>query len=103
MPDLPLDVREHLTGIGLVPVPVQVLGRYPKLDNEVAGQVLGLDFAPLFPPEAEEGGFIVAHNDPGVRAADKVATISDFNGNSSAHCHFRYPLSSRVPLPSQVG
>jgi hypothetical protein len=42
------------------------------LDNETARQVLWLDLAALFPPKAEEGRFIVAHNDPGVRTADEI-------------------------------
>jgi hypothetical protein len=42
------------------------------LDNEIAGQVFRLDPAALFPPESNEGGLVVAHDDAGVRAADKV-------------------------------
>ena len=53
----------------------------PKLDNEVARQVLRLDLAPLFPPKAEQGGLIVAHDDPGVRAADKIAAINWFSNS----------------------
>jgi hypothetical protein len=66
MSDPPLHVCEHLTGIGLIPTPVQDLSGKPKLDDEIAREVLGLDFAAFFAPEPEEGGFIVAHNDPGV-------------------------------------
>ena len=47
----------------------------PELDDEVAGEVLRLDLAALFPPEAEQGAFVVAHDDPGVRAADEVAAV----------------------------
>ena len=38
----------------------------PELDDEVAGEVLRLGLAALLPPEAEQGGFVVAHDDPGV-------------------------------------
>ena len=69
MPDLPLDVRDDLTGIGLVPAPVQLLGGQAELDDEVAGQVLRLDLAAFFPPKPEERRLIVAHDDSGVRAA----------------------------------
>jgi len=62
-----------VTGIGLIPAPVQLLGGQAKLDDKVAGEVLGLDFAPLFTPEAEEGSLVVAHDDPRVRAADEQA------------------------------
>ena len=51
MPDLPLDVRDDLTGIGLVPAPVQLLGGEAELDDEVAGEVFRLDFAAFLPPQ----------------------------------------------------
>ena len=56
----------------LVPAPVEVLGDDAELDDEVAGQVLRLDLAALFPPEPEQGGLVVAHDDPGVGAADEA-------------------------------
>ena len=59
----------------LVPVPVEVLGHGAELDQEVAGQVLGLDLAALFPPEADQGRLVVAHDDPGVRAADELTAV----------------------------
>jgi hypothetical protein len=37
MEDPPLDVRDELAGIGLVPAPIEFLGDEPKLDDEVAG------------------------------------------------------------------
>src|SRR6516164_7909155 len=33
-------------------------------------------FSPFFPPKAEEGHLVIAHNDPGVRAANKVAALT---------------------------
>jgi hypothetical protein len=45
MPDLFLDIRDDLAGIGLVPAPVQVLGGQPELDDEIAGKVLRPDLA----------------------------------------------------------
>ena len=75
MPDLPLDVRDDLPGIALVPAPIEVLGDQAELDDEVAGEVLRLDLAALFPPEPEQGGLVVAHDDPGVRAADEAAPM----------------------------
>jgi hypothetical protein len=50
MPDLFLDICNHLAGIGLIPAPVQILGREAELDDEVAREVLRLDFPSLFPP-----------------------------------------------------
>ena len=75
MADLPLDVRDGLPGIGLVPAPVQLLGGQAELDDEVAGEVLGLDLAAFFSPKAKQRRLVVAHDDPGVRAADEVAAI----------------------------
>ena len=69
----PLDVLDGLPGVALVPVPIEVLGHDPELDDEVAGEVLRFGLAPLLPPQAEQGTFVVAHDDPGVRAADEAA------------------------------
>jgi hypothetical protein len=73
MSDLTLHVRKDLAGIGLIPTPVQVLGRNTELDDEIARQVFRLDLSALFPPQAEEGGPIIAHDDPSVRAPDEIA------------------------------
>ena len=60
-----------LPGRALVPLPVEGFGREPELDDEIAGQVFRLGLAPFFAPEAEQGGLIAAHDDPGVRATDE--------------------------------
>jgi hypothetical protein len=75
MPDVALDIRKHLAGIVLILASVQVLGRNAKLDDEIAGKVFGLDFAAFFPPEPEKGGFVIAHNDPGVRSPDEITAF----------------------------
>jgi hypothetical protein len=69
VPDPALDVPHPPAGIALVPGPVEVLGGRPQLHDEVAREVLGFDFAPLLLPEPDQGGVVVAHDDPGVRAA----------------------------------
>ena len=61
-----LDVGDDLTGIGLVPASIEVLGHHPELDDEIAGQVLRLDLAALLLPKPEQRILIVAHDDPGV-------------------------------------
>ena len=71
MPDLPLDVRDDLTGIRLVPAPVQLLSGQAELNEEVAGQVLWFPLAAFFPPEAEERRLVVAHDDPRIGAPYK--------------------------------
>ena len=54
---------------------VEGFGDHPKLDDEVGGQVLGLDLAALFPPQADQGIFVVAHDGPGIRTADVAAPM----------------------------
>jgi hypothetical protein len=54
---------------------VQVLGHESELDNQAAGQVLGLYFAALFVPEPDQGSLVVSHNDSGVRSAEKAAPV----------------------------
>jgi hypothetical protein len=86
VPDLFLDARDDLAGIGLIPAPVQVLGRKPKLDDQVAGQVLRLDFPSLFPPEPDQRAFVITHDDAGVRGTrlhhEWLPKIRDFLGVS---------------------
>ena len=47
----------------------------PELHDEVAGQVLRLGLAAFLAPKADQGGFVAAHDDPGVRAADEGAAV----------------------------
>ena len=77
--------RDRLAGIALIPAPIEVLGHDPELDDQVVGEVLRLDLAALLAPEPEQGGLVVAHDDPGVRAANEGATITllpNFRGRS---------------------
>ena len=62
MADLPLNVRNDLAGIGLVPAPIKVLSHYPELDDEIAGQVLWFDLATLFAPKPDQRPFIITHD-----------------------------------------
>jgi len=70
-----LNAFDRLPGVALVPMSVEGFGHQPELDDEVAGEVLWFDFSPLFLPEAEQGGFVAAHDDPGVGAADDGTAI----------------------------
>ena len=56
-------------------MPIEGFGHQAKLDEEVAGQVLRLDFAALLAPEAEQRGLIIAHDGPGIRTTDEAASI----------------------------
>ena len=55
MPDPLLDVDDRLAGVSFKPMPVEVFGDPPELDNEVSGQVLRLGFAALLPPKPDAG------------------------------------------------
>ena len=72
--DATLDVVRPAAGVALVPGAIEVLGHGAELDDQVAGQVLRLGLASFLPPEADQGGFIAAHDDPGVRAADEPSS-----------------------------
>src|SRR6516225_4997041 len=64
-----------MSGISLEPVPVEGLGDDPELHDQVAREILWLDLAALLLPEAVEGSFVIAQNDPGIGAADEQAAI----------------------------
>ena len=56
-------------------MPVQILCGPAELDHQVFGEILWLKLAALFPPQPDEIGFILSHNDAGIRAADKGPAI----------------------------
>src|SRR5262249_50921141 len=101
-----LDIFDHLPGRPLVPLSVQVFSREPQLDDEIAGEVLRLGLAPFFAPEAEQSGLIAAHDDPDVRASNKVAAVNgmpSFRGIIK-HCVLRgFAYRSRGWWPSGSG
>ena len=53
--------------------PIERLGGDAELDDEIVAEVLRLSLAALFPPQPDERRFVRAHDDPGVRAAKKMA------------------------------
>jgi hypothetical protein len=71
MPDLALHVADLPAGVALVPATIELLGCPPELHDEVAGEILRLGFATFLAPQADQGGLIAAHDDAGIRAADK--------------------------------
>ena len=64
--DAALNVFDDPPGIALVPCAVERLGGDPELHDEVAGQVLWLGLSAFLAPKPHKGGFIAAHDDPGV-------------------------------------
>src|SRR5262249_3721033 len=75
MPDPALYVADLPTAVALVPGAVELLGCSPELHDEVAGEVVRLGLAPFFAPQADQGCFIAAHDDPGVGTTDEGAAI----------------------------
>ena len=59
-----------------IPAPVEVFGHHPELNDEIAREILRLNFPALLLPEAEECSFILPHDDSGVGAADKYRLTS---------------------------
>src|SRR6266436_6324534 len=75
MPDLALHVSDPSAGVSLVPGAIELLGRHPELHNKVARQIFRLGLAAFLAPQVQHSGFIIAHDDPGVRAADERTSI----------------------------
>src|SRR6516164_7256536 len=68
MPDATLHVADLPAGVALIPGAIELLGCSPKLHYEVAREVLRLGLASFLPPQRDQGGLVVAHDDSGVRA-----------------------------------
>ena len=66
-----LDVGDDLPGTGFIPAAIKLFSRDPKLHDEIAGQIFRLDFPPLLAPQPDQRFLITAHDDPGIRAANK--------------------------------
>src|SRR5215469_18655571 len=75
MTDSLLHVGDHLPGTGLIPAPIEVLGRKSELNHEIAGQVLRLGFSTLLPPQPDQRRLVTPRDDPGIRTANKAASI----------------------------
>jgi len=75
MADVLLHVDDAPAGIGLIPAPIKGLSRQPELYDQIAGEVLRLDLTALLLPEPDQGSLVLAHDDPGVGAADKSSPL----------------------------
>jgi hypothetical protein len=49
-----VDLGDHLTRVAFEPLPIEVLGHDAELDDQVAGEVLQLDFTPFLAPQAQQ-------------------------------------------------
>src|SRR5581483_1676981 len=73
--DVALDVGEDLTGVGLVPTPVECFGDEAKLNDGVAGEVFWFDFTAFFSPKLGHRFLVITHDDAGSGATDEVTTV----------------------------
>jgi hypothetical protein len=89
MPAPLLDVCNYPPCLGLVPVAIKFFGGASELHNQIAGQVLRIDFAAFFPPQTLEGGLIIAHDDSGVRAAYKRLPVGGLGDSRKMLRHNR--------------
>src|SRR5262245_57979132 len=95
MPNPALHVADLPAGVALVPGAVELLGCSPELHDEIAGEVLWLRLSALLAPQADQGAFIVAHDDPRIRAAYEGVAI-EVTGYPLAdpHCNLRSQLAT---------
>ena len=70
-----LDVRDPVAGVEFIPAAVEVLGDQAELDDQDARKVRRSLLAAFFAPEAQQGFLVLAHDDPGVGAADEVLSV----------------------------
>jgi hypothetical protein len=70
-----LDVTDPVARVLLVPAAVEVLGGEAELDDQHAREVEGDLLTSFLAPEPQQRLFVLAHDDPGVRAADEVRAI----------------------------
>ena len=56
-----LDFFDGRAVIALEPAAIEGSGDHPELNDEIAGQICRFDLATLFPPQAYQCGFIIAH------------------------------------------
>jgi hypothetical protein len=73
--DPPLDVPDGVASVALVPTSVELLSDGAELDDQIVREVLRLNLAALLARQANEVDFVVAHDHPGVRAADETTPI----------------------------
>src|SRR6185312_16868014 len=107
MADAALHIGDDFAGLSLIPVPVQVFGDLPHLHNEIARQILWPLFTAFLAPESKQGVFVLAHDDPGVRAADEGAAVQlptrcQRRFKSDPVCDLIAGVNLTHPLPSQL-
>src|SRR5690348_13622941 len=85
MVDATLNIGDASAGVALVPGAVERFRGGPNLHDEVAGQVVRFGLPTLLAPKAEQGRLVAAHDNPGVRAADKSSAVRPEGLDRIAH------------------
>jgi hypothetical protein len=75
MEDAVLNPNDLMSGVALVPAPVQFFSDDPELNDKLSREVGTGRLATLFLPELQQGLLVLAHDDPGIGAAEKVPSI----------------------------
>jgi hypothetical protein len=70
-----LNIGNGHTRRALVPASVEVFGDGAELNDQILRQILRRDRAAFFLPQPRKVVLIMAHDDAGIRAADKGAAV----------------------------
>jgi hypothetical protein len=107
-----LHVRNGVASVALEPVPVQVLGGQAELNHQIVTELFGFELAPFLKPQSGKTGFIITHDHPCVRTANKSSPISRHlaapyvpavDGGRSSPSIQRSPLPRRTKRLADVG
>jgi hypothetical protein len=82
-----LDLTHPMARVEFVPAAIEVLGDQAELDDQDAREVGSGRLASFLLPELQQGLLILAHNNPGVRAADELATVARYCGGAVCSRH----------------
>ena len=75
MRDPLLHVVDGMAGVTLIPAAVKLFRHGTELDDQVVGKILRFDLTALLPPQPQQRGLVITHDDPRIRSADRMAAI----------------------------
>ena len=94
--------HHRVAGLFLEPHHIERLGEGAHLHRQHVAQVLGLDLAALFLPKAIHLLVVATHDDVGVGAADRIATLGDLIWRQAELLRLRLRFADRwKPILSQ--
>jgi hypothetical protein len=77
-----LDVTDPVTRVYFVPAAVEIFRNQSELDDQYARQIEGIRFTAFFAPQAQKGFLVLAHDGPGIGAADELAAVAYYCGGA---------------------